>query len=131
MHPLSLIAFAILVSVFPLSLQGRQELQEQQHLLVGRDVLVVVAGAKIRTQDATVWKSWPGEVHTVAMVRDDWLWIHDKGGWLWSKHVVPLDEAVERFSRELKQRSTPEGWHLPSLCVVSTRRPCRIFRRQS
>ena len=50
---------------------------------VGSRILIVRHGAPIKTPDATVWTSYLGEVFTVALTNGEWLWISEKGGWLW------------------------------------------------
>ncbi|MDB4614450.1 tetratricopeptide repeat protein [bacterium] len=83
-----------------------------QHLrMIGKPVLVTKAGAELKTRKGVVWKAYLGEVFTVAEVEGEWYWIREKGGWLWEKHTVPLDSAVERFSIEIERRPSAEAFH--------------------
>ena len=61
---------------------------------IGQKVMVTNAGAELRTPVATVWKGYVGEVFTVSLTNGEWLWIHEKGGWLWEKQCIPFDSAI-------------------------------------
>ena len=83
-----------------------------EHLrIIGRPVLVTKSGAELKTRKGVVWRAYLGEVFTVAEVKDDWYWIREKGGWLWKEQTIPLDLAVEHYSREITAKETAEAYH--------------------
>ena len=79
---------------------------------VGKKVIVTKAAAPLRTPEKIVWKAYLGETFTVALTNGEWLWIAEKGGWLWEKQTVPFDDAINEFDRRTKEDSTAENYHL-------------------
>ena len=88
-----------------------EDAASKKHPLVGRQILITKAGAEIRTRKGIVWKAYFGEVFSVALVKKDWYWIQEKGGWLWSKAAIPLDEAVEKYTADIEKEKTAENYH--------------------
>ncbi|MEN9554436.1 MAG: hypothetical protein RLZZ232_722 [Planctomycetota bacterium] len=86
---------------------------------VGTRILIVRHGAPIRTPDATVWTSYLGEVFTVALTNGEWLWISEKGGWLWEKETVPFDSAIQELSGRLTRVATSENYHLRGVAYLA------------
>lgn len=86
---------------------------------VGRKVLVTTAGAELRTPQATVWRAYLGDVFTVTLTNGEWLWIHEKGGWLWEKDTVMFDSAVDDLSRRLTVTPTAENYHLRGVALLA------------
>ena len=66
---------------------------------INKKIIIVRAGAEMKTPQATVWKGYLGEVFTVTLTNGEWLWIDEKGGWLWEKEAVPFDSAIEQLHR--------------------------------
>jgi tetratricopeptide (TPR) repeat protein len=87
---------------------------------IGRKVIVTTAGAELRTPQATVWKGYVGEVFTVTLTNGEWLWIAEKGGWLWEKEAVPFDTAITTFTQRLKQQKTAENYHLRGVAYLAS-----------
>lgn len=79
--------------------------------IIGRPVLITKSGAELKTRKGIVWRAYLGEVFTVAEVNDDWYWIREKGGWLWKEHTIPLDSAVDYYSRGIAARPTADAYH--------------------
>lgn len=75
----------------PVESKGNSETEK----LKGRRVMVIEEGAEIKTRElGVVWKAYIGEVLTVTLVNDNWLWIFERQGWLNAKQVVPHETAV-------------------------------------
>ncbi|MCA9055702.1 MAG: tetratricopeptide repeat protein, partial [Planctomycetaceae bacterium] len=49
-----------------------------------------------------VGESYLGDVHTVSQVKGNWLWIADRKGYLLRTDVVPVDQAIDYFTRKLR-----------------------------
>ena len=79
---------------------------------VGSRILVTVSGAELKTPQATVWRAYLGEVFTVAMVNGEWLWINEKGGWMWEQQAIPFETAVQVASERVAKSPTAENYHL-------------------
>ncbi|MEQ9411318.1 MAG: tetratricopeptide repeat protein [Fuerstiella sp.] len=79
---------------------------------IGKRVIVTEAGAPLRTPDAIVWKAYLGETFTVSLTNSEWLWIAEKGGWLWEKQTVMFDAAIPELTERLKKEPTAENYHL-------------------
>ena len=79
---------------------------------IGKKVIVTEAGAPLRTPEAVVWKAWLGETYTVALTNGEWLWIAEKGGWLWEKQTVMFDKAVDEFTQRIRKDPSAENYHL-------------------
>ena len=86
---------------------------------VGRQVIITTAGAQLRTPRATVWTGYIGEIFTVTLTNGEWLWIDEKGGWLWEKDAVPFDSAIETFALRLDQQKTAENYHLRGVAYLA------------
>jgi tetratricopeptide (TPR) repeat protein len=78
----------------------------------GKPKSIIRAGAELRTPEAIVWRAYLGEVFTVMLTNGEWLWINEKGGWLWEKETVMFDSAIEELSRRVTAEATPENYHL-------------------
>ena len=88
---------------------------------VGQKVIVTVAGAMLRTPDSVVWKAYLGETFTVALTNGEWLWINEKGGWLWEQQTVPYDTAVQELTKKIQESATSENYHLRGIAYGSHR----------
>lgn len=86
---------------------------------IGQKVMITHAGAELRTPVATVWKGYIGEVFTVSLTNGEWLWIHEKGGWLWEKQCVPFDSATELLTERIVQQKTGENYHLRGVAFLA------------
>lgn len=88
---------------------------------IGTKVIVTVAGAQLRTPEATVWKAYLGETFTISLTNGEWLWINDKGGWLWEKETVPFASAVDETSKKIATEPTAENYHLRGIAHLAHR----------
>ncbi|MEZ6129647.1 MAG: tetratricopeptide repeat protein [Planctomycetaceae bacterium] len=88
---------------------------------IGKKFIVTKAGAELRTPDAVVWKSYVGETFTAALTNGEWLWINEKGGWLWEQETIPFDTAVQDLSARLAKAPTAENHHLRGIAYVAHR----------
>lgn len=86
---------------------------------VGQKVIVVKAGAELRTPAATVWKAYLGDTYTVALTNGKWLWIEERRGWLWEDHVLPFDEAVTTLSKTVVDEPTAENFHTLGIALAA------------
>ncbi len=86
---------------------------------VNTKVLITKAGAELRTPQATVWRAYLGEVFTVTLTNGEWLWINEKGGWLWEKETVPFDTAIDDLSRKVAATPTAENYHLRGVAFLA------------
>lgn len=86
---------------------------------VGKKIIIIRAGAELRTPQAIVWRAYLGEVFTVLLTNGEWLWIHEKGGWLWEKETVMFDTAIEQLSRRVITAATPENYHLRGVAFLA------------
>jgi tetratricopeptide (TPR) repeat protein len=86
---------------------------------VGKKILIIRAGAEMRTPKATVWKSYLGEVFTITLTNGEWLWIDEKGGWLWEKEALLLDTAIDEMNRRVAIAATPENMHLRGIACLA------------
>ncbi|MBL8815127.1 MAG: tetratricopeptide repeat protein [Planctomyces sp.] len=86
---------------------------------IGTRVLVTRAGAELRTPQSTVWKAYLGEVYTVALTNGEWLWIDERGGWLWEKETIPYETAPDELSRRVTTKPTAENYHLRGVAFLA------------
>ena len=86
---------------------------------VGKKVIVTVAGAPLRTPDAIVWKAYLGETFTVTLTNGEWLWIDQKGGWLWEQETVNFDTAVADLSQRVQADPSAEKFHLRGIALLA------------
>jgi len=81
--------------------------------------MITKAGAELRTPQATVWKGYLGEVFTVELTNGEWLWINEKGGWLWEEETLPFDSAIEMVTQRIDQQKTDENYHLRGVAYLA------------
>ena len=86
---------------------------------IGKQVIVTQEKAKLRTPVATVWESYVGEVFTISLTNGEWLWIAEKGGWLWEKEAIPFDTALETYTQRIDQQKTAENYHLRGVAYLA------------
>ncbi|MCP4174968.1 MAG: tetratricopeptide repeat protein [Fuerstiella sp.] len=86
---------------------------------VGSKVIVTVAGAPLRTPEAIVWKAYLGETFTVTLTNGEWLWIEQKGGWLWEQETVSFDTAIEEFTKRAQTAPSAENFHLRGIALLA------------
>lgn len=79
---------------------------------IGSKVIITRSGAQLKTPAATVWTAWLGDVYTVTLANGEWLWIAEKGGWLWEKETIPFDTAITDLSARISRARTAENLHL-------------------
>jgi tetratricopeptide (TPR) repeat protein len=86
---------------------------------LGQRIIIIRAGAEMKTPQATVWRAYLGEVFTVTLTNGEWLWIDEKGGWLWEKEAVLFDTAIEELSRRVTSTPIPENYHLRGVALLA------------
>jgi tetratricopeptide (TPR) repeat protein len=96
-----------------------QQPSAQKDPRIGTRVLITTAGAELRTPKSTVWRAYLGDVFTVTLTNGEWLWIHEKGGWLWEKDTVPYETAIEELSKKLLAKPTAENYHLRGIALLA------------
>lgn len=85
----------------------------------GSRILITTAGAELRTPEATVWRGYIGEVFTVTLTNGEWLWIDEKGGWLWEQDCTPYETAVETMTKRATEMPSAETLHLRGVAYLS------------
>ena len=85
----------------------------------GQKIIVTTAGAELKTPEATVWRAYPGEVFEISLVNGEWLWIREKGGWLWEGDGVPFDKAISITSDRLARSPTAQNYHVRGVVFVA------------
>lgn len=88
---------------------------------IGKKFIVTTAGAELRTPAAIVWKAYLGETFTASLTNGEWLWINDKGGWLWEKQTLPFDSAVSTLTAAIAKEPTAENYHLRGIARLAHR----------
>ena len=86
---------------------------------LNQKVMVIKAGAELKTPTATVWKGYVGEVFTVSLTNGEWLWITEKGGWLWEKEVIPFDESITLLTERVTKEKNGENYHLRGVAYLA------------
>jgi len=114
-HPLFMTLTLLALMVPPASAQEGGQSDPR----IGTRVLVTKAGAELRTPKETVWRAYLGDVFTVTLTNGEWLWIQEKGGWLWEREVVPFDTAIEDISKRLTTAPTAENYHLQGIALLA------------
>lgn len=123
LRALQILIVLVLPILFDASIaQGQQNPQAGKAAAdprIGRKIIIIRAGAELRTPQAIVWRAYLGEVFTVVLTNGEWLWIHEKGGWLWEKETVMFDTAIEELSRRVTTAATPENYHLRGVAFLA------------
>lgn len=86
---------------------------------VGTKVLITKAGAELKTPKEVVWRAYLGEVFTVKLVNGEWLWIDEKGGWLWEQETLPFDTAIAEATQRIEESKTAENYHLRGVAYLA------------
>jgi len=86
---------------------------------LNQKVIVIRAGAELKTPTATVWKGYLGEVFTVSLTNGEWLWIAEKGGWLWEKEVIPFNESIKLLTERVTKEKSGENYHLRGVAYLA------------
>ncbi|MEZ6043902.1 MAG: tetratricopeptide repeat protein [Planctomycetaceae bacterium] len=118
----ALATFVLLVSTVsvPAAVSGSSvSAQAERDPRIGRKVIVTVAGAELKTPQATVWRAYLGEVFTVSITNGEWLWVAEKGGWLWERETVMYDTAIDELSKRLTTTATAENYHLRGVALLA------------
>ncbi|MCA9063914.1 MAG: tetratricopeptide repeat protein [Planctomycetaceae bacterium] len=109
----------LLVAVCLMLMTGESLAFQAADPRVGQKVIVTTAGAELRTPQALVWRAFLGEVYQVKLTNGEWLWIEERGGWLWEKNVAFFDTAVADVSRKLTTAPTAENFHLRGVVMLA------------
>ena len=86
---------------------------------MGKKIIVARAGAEMRTPDGVVWRGYLGEVFTVSLTNGEWLWINEKGGWLWEKEAVFYDSAIQDLTARVTKSNSAEDFHLRGVAYLA------------
>jgi tetratricopeptide (TPR) repeat protein len=109
----------ILSAVYITQSACAQQTTDERDPRVGQKILVIKAGAELRTPKATVWRAYLGDVFTVTLTNGEWLWVQEKGGWLWERDAVMFDSAVKELSKKLTTTPTAENHHLRGVALLA------------
>lgn len=86
---------------------------------IGRRVIVTVDRAPLRTPKKIVWKAYRGEVFTTSLVNGEWLWISNKGGWLWEKETVDFENAIKLLTATIDSKPTAENYDMRGIAYTA------------
>jgi len=95
------------------------EAQQAPDPRVGKKIIITHAGAQMKTPQGTVWRSYLGEVFTVTLTNGEWLWINEKGGWLWEKEAVPFDSAIPELTKRVTAEPSADNYHLRGVAFLA------------
>jgi tetratricopeptide (TPR) repeat protein len=73
-------------------------------------VMVVSPEAILKSGSDVVGKSKLGDILIGREVNGDWLWIPDAKGWIQQKNFVPVEKAVEHFSKAIEKSPTSQAY---------------------
>jgi tetratricopeptide (TPR) repeat protein len=76
---------------------------------VGKEVMTI-RQARFRLPGKTVTKSDVCEVMTINLQKGNWLWVTSKRGWVNKEDVLPIREATDYFTAEIKQQPSAENF---------------------
>jgi tetratricopeptide (TPR) repeat protein len=100
-------AFMALVALV-LDVSARAENEE----LVGQKVMTIHWDTEVREGARLVRKLELGTVYEVTKVNGEWLWFNQGvGGWVKRSDVVPYDEAIEYFNRQVQQDPSADNYN--------------------
>lgn len=116
---LSLTIVLLLVSPQMLYAGAQEKTALEKDARIGKKVIVTVPGANLRTPEAVVWKSYLGETFTIALTNGEWLWIENKGGWLWDKETVPFETAIQETTARVSKEPSAENLHLRGIAYAA------------
>lgn len=122
LRSLAAIFCSILLSVaFADSIEAQTPAQAQSSPdpRIGKKIIITRAGAEMKTPQATVWRAYLGEVFTITLTNGEWLWVSEKGGWLWEKESVLFDTAIAEVTRRVSTAPTAENYHLRGVVFLA------------
>lgn len=100
----------------------------QSNSLAGEKIIVTTAGAELKTPETTVWRAYLGEVFTISLVNGEWLWIQEKGGWMWEKDGILFNKAISVASDRLSKKRSAEAYHIRGVVFVAHKQYDRALR---
>lgn len=88
--------------------------------LKGRRVMVTKHGAEIETREGgVVWRAYLGEILSVTLVNNEWLWVFERQGWLNSRDVIPYETAVYEMNARIKESKRAENYGLRGIAHLN------------
>ncbi len=88
----------------------------------GSQVMVIARNAKIMQGVKQVSKVTRGDVLQVAQVREDWLGIVAKKGWILKKQVVPIDLATDYFTKKIKEKPSADNYFFRGIAYLNSKK---------
>ena len=118
-----IMAFALLCCLAPdlsrLNAQNAEPAANVKDPRIGSRIMITTAGAELRTPASTVWRGYIGEVFTVTVTNGEWLWIDEKGGWLWEQECTPFATAIETLTQRVNKQKSAENYHLRGVAYLA------------
>ncbi len=108
MRLIALIAFSTIL--FDSNL-GAQEAESTATRFAPQLVMVVKENVTLKDGSKVVGKAGIGETLTVTAVNGNWFWSPAHQGWIWQKHFLPLEKAIEFFTAKIKEKPTTHAHH--------------------
>jgi tetratricopeptide (TPR) repeat protein len=118
---LNTVVCAVLFSAAAAPAVAQQKPAATKDPRIGTKILIVEAGAELRTPEKTVWRAYLGEVFTVTLTNGEWLWIDEKGGWLWEKQTIPFATSVDELTKRVTKGPTAENYHLRGVALLANK----------
>lgn len=78
---------------------------EPQLVMVTKQNVPLKDGAKVVTTLG------PGETLTITAVNGEWFWAPAHEGWIWQKHFLPIEKAIEFFTAKIQEKPTTHAHH--------------------
>ena len=89
---------------------------------VGKQVIVTSREAELKAGEKTIGSVQLARMLRVNRVQGSWLWIKSVGGWINRDDVVLLDEAVDYFTKQVKQNRNSDAYHQRAVMWVAMKK---------
>ena len=81
-----------------------------QDSLAGRKVVVIRDSVDLKSRARVVGSAYQGDVLSVDTVKETWLWIGDRKGYVKRADVVPLEQAIGYFTAAIRRSPSADGY---------------------
>lgn len=75
--------------------------------LAGKKVVVTENESNIEASGVKTGRVMLGEILGIDKVNGDWLWVGSLSGYIRRSHVVPIDQAIEHFTKKIQAKGEP------------------------
>lgn len=102
------VSSAVFLFVLPWSCRGQES--GEAPTPPTQKVMVVSQEAVLKSGSDVVGKSRLGDILVGREVNGEWLWIPDAKGWIQRKDIVPVDRAIDHFSKAIEQSPSSQAY---------------------